>query len=785
MSTDQPTVAHAPAPREPSAGDTGVRLARAALDACDRGDLDALAAFDLDDPAARSFGDYELLEVLGAGGMGVVYRARQRSLEREVALKFIAAGASSELSVEHFLSEARAAARLNHPNIVPVYEVGSVAGLNYFSMQLVEGTDLAARLSSGPLGEREAIELLLPVCDALDYAHRLGVLHLDIKPANILIDSRGAPLIADFGLARRVDADGLVESQEVSGTPAYMAPEQVLIKQYRLTAATDIYALGAVLFEMLAGISPHGRGKPDEVMRRAVAGRLEPLAAHRRDVGRDLTAVCLHCLEHEPRLRYASVAALAEDLRHVRDGLTVSVRSPGHVERARRWVAREPRFAAALGIALLATILGGAGSALLWQRAEAERAQAERERAAAVAAQVAEAAQRERAQDSAALGARLYARSEEMEAKFEASKEVVGWLRERFPGDAARQTTVLGDFAQALAREGSGLRVEYLLYTVVEKLGAEYRKQLVDALSQRGGASDLLYAAMLAWRDERQLVDPTRYPALLAQALELDPASRFGWYVAATYCHYGADNSRRCTQPDAAEQLVRLDPDNAFAWAILAASSSPARATEAVREGARREHLRDYFGAAYIAYQHAIRDSGVAIPPLLELPARALAPHEPVDLTVARLEAWSLPAPMWSGLVVHCDPARNTALDAQARADCLALGVAMARSPGGLITNLIGSVIVRRLARGTPLEEEMKQLRLRYTWIMEQVDALTTAQRLAYPSEKLQQGIDTIGELAAYAELVESAGKPSQPPAVWVPKNPETLLLPEERAKSR
>jgi serine/threonine protein kinase len=215
---------------------------------------------DLNDPRQREFGDYELLEEIGRGGMGVVYRARQRSLDRDVAIKFIATGIADTLNVTRFLSEARAAARMLHPNIVPVHEVGSIDGVHYFSMPLIRGRTLASLLDTGRLSADAVITLMLKLCDAIGYAHRLGLLHLDLKPGNVLLDERDEPLVADFGLARHMDDRGGVDAQEVSGTPSFMAPEQILIKQYRLTPATDIYALGAILYRCLGGVSPGACG---------------------------------------------------------------------------------------------------------------------------------------------------------------------------------------------------------------------------------------------------------------------------------------------------------------------------------------------------------------------------------------------------------------------------------------------------------------------------------------------------------------------------------------------
>ncbi len=307
---------------------------------------------DLSDPKQREFGDYELLEEIGRGGMGVVYRARQRSLDREVAIKFIADWFADPTGVARFLAEARAAARLLHPNIVPVHEVGSVEGMHYFSMPLIRGRSLATLLDQGTLSPTDATALLLKLCDAIDYAHRLGLLHLDLKPANVLMDARDEPQVADFGLARHVDEKGGVDAQEVSGTPQFMAPEQILIKQYRLTAATDIYALGAVLYRCLTGVSPHGDGHADDVIRRAAAGRIRPPHELVPKLSRDLDAICMKCLELQPSDRYASVALFADDLRRVRDGFPVSVRPLGLFESLRRWSREEPILPVLKGVLL-------------------------------------------------------------------------------------------------------------------------------------------------------------------------------------------------------------------------------------------------------------------------------------------------------------------------------------------------------------------------------------------------------------------------------------------------
>ena len=213
---------------------------------------------DLADAAQRRFGDYELIEKIGQGGMGVVYRARQHGLERDVAIKLLAAGPwASEEFVARFRREASSAARMQHPNIVEIYEFGHRDGLNYFSMRLIDGQTLAQRLyDKGPMQAGDAARLLRTLAEAMDYAHRLGVLHLDLKPANVLLAANGVPLIADFGLARRIDAGHDGGNDEISGSPSYMAPEQAMLESHPLSAATDIYGLGAILYETLTGRPP-------------------------------------------------------------------------------------------------------------------------------------------------------------------------------------------------------------------------------------------------------------------------------------------------------------------------------------------------------------------------------------------------------------------------------------------------------------------------------------------------------------------------------------------------
>ena len=330
---------------------------------------------DLTDPAQCRFGAYTLVERIGVGGMGLVYRAHQLSLERDVAIKILNMefSANSE-ALARFRFEAKSAAALNHPNIVQILEIGDVDGIAFIAMQLVRGETLADRIGRERPGISAAVALMLKLCDAVGYAHRLQLLHLDLKPANVLINERDEPLVADFGLARQMNSKGQVESQEVSGTPGYMAPEQVLIKEFRLSVGTDIYALGAILYEMLCGLPPHGRGAAADVIQRALAGQIQSPRAINSAVPKDLEAICLKCLNLRSAERYGSVEALADDLRRFANGLPVSVRSPTRRERLQRWYAREPKFASALAVLMLLALGGSFVFASLYREAERERA---------------------------------------------------------------------------------------------------------------------------------------------------------------------------------------------------------------------------------------------------------------------------------------------------------------------------------------------------------------------------------------------------------------------------
>jgi len=287
---------------------------------------------------AGEFGDYELIGKIGEGGMGVVYKARQKSLGRVVALKMIQRGTlASAADVARFRAEAAAAAHLEHPQIVPVYEVGQQDGQPYFSMKYIAGSTLARKLADGPLAPRETATLLLPVCRAIAHAHQQGIIHRDLKPSNILIDAEGHPLVGDFGLAKRIDVAGAADGVPVGealtrpgailGSPSYMSPEQAAGSRGNVGPASDIYSLGAILYQCLTGRPPFQAASPLDVVMMVLEQDpvLPRLLNPRADA--DLEMIALKCLQKPADLRYKSAAALADDLAAYLANEPISARS--------------------------------------------------------------------------------------------------------------------------------------------------------------------------------------------------------------------------------------------------------------------------------------------------------------------------------------------------------------------------------------------------------------------------------------------------------------------------
>jgi ABC-type phosphate/phosphonate transport system substrate-binding protein len=337
---------------------------------------------------ARDFGDYKLLEEIARGGMGVVFKARQVSLNRIVALKMVRAGeqASSD-SVRRFYIEAEAAASLEHPHIVPVYEIGEHQGQHYFCMRFLEGGTLARKISQGELRaldekngvskatildrQRTIARLMVTIARAVQFAHQHGILHRDLKPGNILLDTQGQPHVTDFGVAKLLTRDSsFTQSLAVLGTPSYMAPEQAGGQTKRLTTSADVYGLGAILYELLTGRPPFRGADLAEIMREIQERAPVKPRSLNPSISKDLETICLKCLEKQPQSRYGSAGALAEDLERWMAGEPIHARPVSLPEKLWRACRREPVLAGMIaGLFMLVT----ASAALAWTLFERER----------------------------------------------------------------------------------------------------------------------------------------------------------------------------------------------------------------------------------------------------------------------------------------------------------------------------------------------------------------------------------------------------------------------------
>jgi tetratricopeptide (TPR) repeat protein len=400
---------------------------------------------------------YEVLEELGRGGMGIVYKARDTRLNRLVALKRIRAGGHADPEeLARFRREAEAVARLQHPHIVQIYEIGECGGLPFFALELLEGGSLEDRLRGTPLPPRPAARLVATVARALHAAHGRGVVHRDLKPANVLMTTEGLPKVADFGLAKQLDAAaGQTQSGVVMGTPPYMAPEQAAGRPSAITPRTDVYALGALLYELLTGRPPFRAATAVETLQQVLSEdavpprRLQPRTPH------DLDTICLKCLRKEPSKRYASAEALAEDLERYLAGEPVLARPVGPGERALKWVRRRPAAAGLWAALVLLLALGGGFGWWLWQ------ASARRELSAQKTRLVMEQA---RALLDAGWRAHDLARLAEARAA----------------ADRAAAITGGGDAGEAVRQEAAALQQEVAARIVQARQNGELLRALVD-----------------------------------------------------------------------------------------------------------------------------------------------------------------------------------------------------------------------------------------------------------------------------------------------------------------
>lgn len=353
-----------PGTEDPSAPpDTVAPEITASSPALFRHETDGAAAAAASEPppiSPRVFGGYEIIEEIARGGMGVVVRARETRLKRIVALKMVLGGAlADESDIRRFYIEAEAAARLQHPGIVPIYEIGDVDGQHFYAMQLIEGPNLKEKAAGGPLPPKEAARLCSEVSQAVGYAHQNSIIHRDLKPENVLLSREGQPMVTDFGLAKSIESpDNLTQSGQILGTPGYMAPEQATGRTDLQGPGTDIYSLGAILYFLLTGRPPFQAASTLETLDQVV--RQQPVSPRdlNPSVPRDIETVCLKCLSKEPRQRYFSAQALAEDLQRFVQGRPVVARPTGRLTAMWRWCLRN-RTVAALLAAFVGSLVAG------------------------------------------------------------------------------------------------------------------------------------------------------------------------------------------------------------------------------------------------------------------------------------------------------------------------------------------------------------------------------------------------------------------------------------------
>jgi serine/threonine protein kinase len=311
------------------------------------------------EPEARDFGDYVLLELIAHGGMGVVYKARQRKLNRIVAIKMIRSGQFADpAEVERFYVEAEAAANLMHDNIVTVYEIGEVEGQHFFSMDYIEGESLSEAVSTGAMLPEAAAGLMQTITTAIEFAHEAGILHRDLKPSNILLDKQDKPLITDFGLAKQVnDTSQLTMSGAVVGTPSYMPPEQAAARAEQVDVRSDVYSLGAILYELITGVAPFRGATTYDTLQQVL--KIEPVNPRMLNsaVPVDLETICLKCLQKERDRRYPTAKALADELQRFIDGVPIQARPVSRPEQFVRWCKRNPRIAALSGTAITGVLV--------------------------------------------------------------------------------------------------------------------------------------------------------------------------------------------------------------------------------------------------------------------------------------------------------------------------------------------------------------------------------------------------------------------------------------------
>jgi serine/threonine protein kinase len=722
--------------------------------------VDALL-IDLDDPADRQLGDYELLELLGKGSMGVVYRARQKSLDRDVAVKLLIDGLWEDAeSVQRFAREARAAARMQHPNIVEIYEIGQRDGLHYFSMRLVQGPTLLEHLQrTHCLKPRDAAALMRQAAEAVDYAHRLGVLHLDLKPGNILLDKDGQPVIADFGLTHHVDSSDAGDSFEVSGTPSYMAPEQAIATSHRIGRGADVYGLGATLYEALTGRPPFLEATLAKTLESVISVAPPSTRKSSKAIPLDLDAICLKCLEKDPKDRYVSARELADDLGRFLEGAQTAARQLSPLQRLFRWIDRRPH-SAGLTMGLIAALV--------------------------VAAVV---SHRNYQESSEAL--KLAAELIDDDAKFLGANDrgdiVNDWIA-RSSTDSQDQVLRAERLVEALRTTGKSQAAKYLERYITRRSHSlvPWILRVEEAVRKASYSNARELAGLVAINltlPEAKILERSELVDGLIQELAKAATTESELQFAVKACNFRLSNA--CFDTSVHDRLIALDRSNganwryAFAVPGLSAEQKNRLLNGMAESGLWRELDADVYFIVRDVLTVGAESAGFA-----DAGAYLFTYEEGELIRHAAADIYSNMGILGTDLLLDAcgSSLRKPApvLNPTRREVCEKIGVAMSAPDGrSMLAATTGALIVHRLLPMTEAEEKVRATRR--IWIYA-VESGGIARTRAPDSSDLyfRDALDS-GELEAVLRSLERSGIPRDPPLDWVPEHPNWLLFSDER----
>lgn len=573
--------------RFPQLGDTVSILLDHATATFSSGGTDAPRPAEPSGQPTTTFGEYELQEIIGRGGMGVVYRARQKKLNRTVAVKTILAGRLARADqIERFHREAEAAARLDHPGIVPVFEIGEVDEVVFFSMGYVEGQSLADQLEQNTLTPRRAAEVVRQLANAVHYAHKTGVVHRDLKPSNVLLDAQGNPRITDFGLAKLIDQDGMTVTGAVVGTPSYMSPEQAGGQTDLIGPVSDVYGLGAILYACLCGHAPFRGPSTVATLRMVTTDRATPLRQLRSDIPRDLETICEKCLEKVQAGRYQSAQELASELERFLDGRPILARPMPAVVRLGHWCRRNPVTAGLLTTVAVSLIAGIAVSGYFAWLADKRATKAERGFAAAT--EQSELALKTLQTVIYTVQERMKEIPEARETRRELLVQVLGDL-EKVSAGYVTQATVNRDSAKVLADLAQ-------LYT---QIGDDAGGDVIELMDKHYRRAVEIYLALVAETpdDESLLKDAFRIANLYG-----DTAREYRRFQDAIWAH------RRGRQ--IAEGWHRRSPDNPSAQ-VAYLKSSEALGEALLRSGDKDSCREFILSAEKLSEAYAAKHPGI------------------------------------------------------------------------------------------------------------------------------------------------------------------------------